>query len=376
MKKILRLSVYMLMVLTVLTVFSCSTSKMAEPQQVVLPLSDASALREGTIVYGLPRTVFTFTVEFERTIEMPGPYARYAGDLLGLDNVIRGETESWNIEGIVVKSREELDPSEFYIIESNSLFQTNVLRLKKEGLILDLNPESLNSAGNILRTNEHDLTNFSVEDLGSDEYYLVQKDTAYKRLSIDSSFVRVPYVVEKKRRLGTDQLAERAAKRLMEIRDGKHLILTGEANVFPQSDAAIVEMNRLEKEYMELFAGKRIQQKVVYTYSVIPTRDSDKKQVVLFQFSDLTGPVSSTGTGGIPVIMDIVSEQKTKDLTIIKKQNTEQASQTVYDKLYYRVPDMVNLKVSMGNEVFINARKLVYQFGQVLQLPANYIIGK
>ena len=68
---------------------------------------------------------------------------------------------------------------------------------------------------------------------------MVQSDTAYKRISIDSSFVRVPYVVEKKKRLTIDQLAERAAKRLMEMREGKHLILTGEANVFPQSDAAI-----------------------------------------------------------------------------------------------------------------------------------------
>ena len=50
----------------------------------------------------LPRTVFTFTVEFERTIEKPGPYARYAGDLLGLENVITEENESWTIEGITV----------------------------------------------------------------------------------------------------------------------------------------------------------------------------------------------------------------------------------------------------------------------------------
>ena len=145
MKTIFRTLIYL--VITIL-VISCSTSKkMAEPQQVILPLSDPNALREGSIVYGLPRTVFTFTVEFERTIEKPGPYARYAGELLGLDKVITEENESWTIDGITVTSHDELDPSEFYIIESNSLFQTNVLALKKEGLILDLNPESLNSSG-------------------------------------------------------------------------------------------------------------------------------------------------------------------------------------------------------------------------------------
>jgi hypothetical protein len=373
MKTTLRLSIYLIIGFIA---YSCSSSKkMAEPQTVILPLSDPNALREGSIVYGLPRTVLTFTVDFERIIEKPGPYARYASDLLGLEKVITAENESWTIESISVNSHDELDPSEYYIIESNSLFQTNVLSLKKEGLILDLNPALLNSSGNIHLTNEQDINQFPARDLGSDEYYMVQSDTAYKRLTIDSSFVRVPYVVEKKKRLTTDQLAERAAKRLMEMREGKHLILTGEANVFPQSDASILEMNRLEKEYMELFTGKTIKQKVSYTYNIIPNRDGDNKQLVLFQFSEITGPLSAGSKGGNPVTLEIVPEQKTKDLAMIKKQKPE-TSEKVYDKLYYRVPDMVSLKIISGQEVLLNTRRLVFQFGQVVQLPANYIIGK
>ena len=355
--------------------FSCSSSKkLAEPLNIVTQLSGSNTPTEGSIIYGLPRNVFTFTVEFERTIEKPGPYARYASDLLGLDNVITSENEYWTIEGITVTSQEELDPSEYYIIESNSLFQTNVLALKKEGLILDLDPGSFDPSVNFHQPNEQDITLSTNRDLGSDEYYMVQRDTAYKRLSIDSSFVRVPYVVEKKKRLGTDQLAERAAKRLMEMRDGEHMILTGEANVFPQSDAAIKEINRLQNEYMELFTGKTIKQKITYTYHVIPVRDAENKQVILFGFSDLTGP-SANGKDGTPVTVEFVPEQKTKDLTIKKKQK-EETPAPLYDKLYYRVPDMVNLKVSRGAEVFLNTRRLVYQFGQVIQLPANYIIGK
>jgi hypothetical protein len=104
MKTILRLSSYMAIALIV---FSCSsTQKMAEPQKVILPLSDPHILREGSIVYGLPRTVLTFTVDFERTIEKPGPYARYASDLLGLDKVITEANEVWTIEGISVSSHQ------------------------------------------------------------------------------------------------------------------------------------------------------------------------------------------------------------------------------------------------------------------------------
>jgi hypothetical protein len=373
MKNTHRLSIYL--VIALITVSCATNKKLADPQRVILPLSDAEVIREGSIVYGLPRTVFTFNVEFERTIRKTGPYSRYANDLLGLDDIITEDSETWAITGITVNSHEELDPSEFYVIESNTLFQTNVLALKKEGLILDLNPVLFSSIGNSSLSNEMEINQFQSKDLGSDEYYMVQSDTAYKRLSIDSSFVRIPYVVEKKKRLGVDQLAERAAKRLMEMREGKHLILTGEATVFPQSDDAIIEMNRLEKDYMELFTGKTITQKIKYTYQIIPNKDTDNKHLTLFQFSERTGPLQGNLKGGVPITLEIVPEQKTKDLAIIKKQKAEPQDQT-FDKLYYRVPDVVNLKIGMGTDTFLNARKLVYQFGEVIQLPANYIIGR
>jgi len=49
---------------------------------------------------GLPRTIFTVVVDMERTIDKPGPYAQYAGDLLGLTDIIRTESESWSIKSI------------------------------------------------------------------------------------------------------------------------------------------------------------------------------------------------------------------------------------------------------------------------------------
>ena len=82
-----------------------------------MPFSDTLGVREGSIVYGLPRTVFTVQVEMERTIEIPGPYAQFARDLLGLDNVIKNKSESWKIEGLTVKSHDEPDPSEYYVIK-------------------------------------------------------------------------------------------------------------------------------------------------------------------------------------------------------------------------------------------------------------------
>jgi hypothetical protein len=373
MKTTIRLLILMI---TISLITSCSPNKkLADSGNTIGKLSESFRITEGSLVYGLPRTVFTVFVEMERTIEIPGPYARFAGDMLGLDNVIKNESEYWSIRRISVRSDEELDPSEYYIIKSNNIFLSNVLALKKEGLILDLNPEIFYHDGSQTGTGKTDMQQFSSFDLGSDEYFQLQRDTAYRRVNVDSTFIRIPYIVEKKRKLTADQLAERAALKLMELREGKHLILTGEANVFPQSDAAIVEIRRIEKEYTELFAGKIWKETKMFTYQIIPQKDMVGKPFTLFRFSDLTGPLDGSSLGGIPVTVELIPEQKTKGLSVIISQQGK-ASAPTYDKLYYRVPDVVNLKISTGKEILFNSRRLIYQLGEVIQLPSNYIIGK
>lgn len=373
MKSLTRYSIYIFLLIA--TSSCLAGKKQVDSNVIITPLSDTVRLREGSIVYGLPRSVFNIVVELKRTIEIPGPYSKYALDLLGLENVIQSEAESWSVQNISVISGSEIDPSEYYAIESNTLFQTNVLKLKKQGLILDLNPELYYMAGNKIVDNDLNENNLRWSDLGSDEYFQLQRDTAYKRVNVDSTFMRIPYIVEKKKKISSDQLAEKAAKRLMEMRDGKHLILTGEATVFPQSEAAINEMNRLEKEYTELFTGKTISETTKYTVTIVPAKEMIGKPVTLFRYSDLTGPVAVTATGGKSITIEFVPERKTKDLTVVTRPVTDPKAPG-YDKLYYRVPEVVNIKINQGNENFFNSRRLIYQFGQTIQLPANYLIGK
>jgi len=365
-----------LVLLPLIIACSCSSlKKQKTPEIVVTPLSDTVIMRPGSLIYALPMTVFKVTFQFERTIELPGPYSKYAGDLLGLTNVITQEDEHWEVRSISVSSHEEIDPSEYYVIGSNSLQQTNALALKKSGLILDLNPESDKPGFTGYDGNDFNINDFRTYDLGSDEYFRVQTDTAYRRASIDDQFIRIPYVVEKIKKFSPEELAERAAKRLMELREGKFMVLTGEANVFPQNEAAINELNRMEQEYSELFTGKVISEIRSFTYQLIPTLGMSGKPLCLFNFSEVTGPASDTTSSGIPVIIELSPEKKTKDITIISTQHGDPAASKT-DRLYYRIPDVAVLKIKMGDEVLHNSRKLVYQLGQIVQLPANYIIGK
>jgi hypothetical protein len=340
-----------------------------------LPLSDTVSLKEGTVVYALPMTVLTIRVEAEKVTEIPGPYSKYAEELLGIKGVIRNRQERWAITGINVSSHEEADPSEFYVIQSSGRFYTNALQLKREGLILDLNPENELPGMLQFTKKELNINQFVSYDLGSDEYYAVQTDTAFRRVKVDSSFIRIPYLVEKKKALSVDQLAERAARRLMDLRDGRLMILTGEANVFPQDAAAIIEINRLEQEYTELFTGKTFSETRVYTYQFIPLTDNIRETVSLFRFSEIDGPSEANSESGSIVSLLITPELKTKDITILTG-NKEASPSSSSDKLFYRIPDVASIKVSMDDRILYMSRKIIYQLGEVVQLPSNLIIGK
>jgi hypothetical protein len=135
--------------------FSCVPKKsLVQPVTKVYAMSDTAGVTDGSLLYALPMTVFNITVEFRNTIEKPGPYAKYASEMLGIKDVITHERETWAISRISVRSSEELDPSEFYIIEASAIVQTNAFSLKRAGLIMNINPAvydnmpaSLNEAG-------------------------------------------------------------------------------------------------------------------------------------------------------------------------------------------------------------------------------------
>jgi hypothetical protein len=374
MKTIIRLII--VIIIAIFSVSCFSKKGLVETKTVITPLGDTIPLTDGSLLYGLPMTVFEVVVEVEKRIEKPGPYSKYAGDMLGIKDIITQEKETWSISGIKLNSFEELDPSELYMIESNTLFQTNVLSLRSAGLILDLNP------GIYERDNDNRGTAVSKNikpeflDLGADEYYVTQNDTAFRLVKLDTSFIKIPYLVERKKQLTIDQLAEKAARTLLEYRDGKHLIMTGEANVFPQDKSAIDEMNRLEDEYLALFAGKTWTEVRSYSYTFIPQKEMSGKPVTLFRFTGLTGLSDAGSKAGNPVTVELVPARKTKDLTYITRPQTGTEPVQKFDKLYYRVPDVVTVNIKEGTKNLYNSRKLVYQFGEVIQLPANYIIGK
>lgn len=372
MKKVFNVFVTIWLIISFL---SCSAGrKLSSTGTSVAPLSEIKSTADGSLIYALPMTVADIYVVAERIYEKPGPYSDFAADLLGMSDVIRQEREYWSIKNIVLNTHSEIDPEQYYIIQATRLFETNALKLRKYGLILDLSPEKSIRDELLYDNTNSESQRIKVTNLGSDEYFISYKDTLYRLVKLDTGFVRLPYLVEKKKVLTTAQLAERAARQLMELREGKHLILTGETNVFPQGDASINELNRLEKEYTELFTGKRASEITSFSFHITPLKETRGEKTIIFRFSEQNGLLPADQDTGIPISVEFVPELKTGRLNMIYKSQPAKSVQA-FDKLFYRIPDVVNVKISYGDKVLNSSRRLFYQFGEVVNLPSNYILG-
>jgi len=366
-----------IIIISILLFVSCSTMQRASRKNVVvLPLGGEVKVTEGSLVYALPLTVFEIDVIAERTIEIPGPYATYASEMLGLTNVITSEGESWSISGVTLNTQEELDPSQFYVIQGTTFMQTNALALKKAGLILDINPDIYDSKSFSHSQEMSDYSGLFFPDMGADEYMSTESDTAYKIVKADTAFIRIPYLVQMKKTPSLEEEASAAATKLLELREGKHLILTGETNVFPQDAASINEINRLDKEYTALFAGKTWSEKRHFRFWFTPEMSMIGSKTLLFGFSGSEGVKAPDNNRGEAVYIEMVPSNKTKDLNLFVRPVTSQKEIALSDRIYYRVPDVADIRITKGNMTLCTARKLIYQFGNTVALPANFIIGK
>ncbi len=373
MKKIRTAALLILMLIAA----GCNTlQKGSSSDTVILPLGGEVKVSEGSIVYALPLTVFEFDITARKTIEVPGPYAGFAGEMLGLNDVITEKKEIWTLGDVTMNCIEELDPSQFYVIQGTTLMQTNLLALKESGLVLDINPEIYSESRSSADHGGPDISGLLFPDLGAQEYVSTRTDTAYRVVQADTIFIRVPYLIEKKKGMTLEAQASDAADRLLELREGRHMILTGETNIFPQDGAAIDEINRLDREYTALFAGKRMTETKHFRVWFIPVVSMTGEKRTVFRFSETDGVLPAGSSSGTAVLVEMTSSNKTGSLNMVTSSDASEKEADAPDKLYYRVPDVVDIRILSGNETLYSGRKLIYQFGKIINLPSNFIIGK
>ena len=160
-----------------------------------------------------------------------------------------------------------------------------------------------------------------------------------------------------------------AADFLLELRTRRFEMLTGEYDVYPDGvamGAAIQKLDQMEASYLSLFTGKTITRVMKRTWFIVPESGSAQSTYPLDVFSDALGFVPRELMEGQPLEVVITPMGKT-----LRVAGYFSPATIPNNTLLYRIPDLVELKVMLGNEALSTHRISIYQSGQLVTAPVH-----
>ncbi len=356
-------------VLTLLT--ACASTEPLRTQ--ISKLGDEPQEKKEQYIYGLPQTVLKVEVTYRESTNIPGPYSDYSERYLGITEVIKLKSKQWNIEDVAVTSFSEPDPEHYYslnVLEGEFTGETFRAFLN-DGIVLNgtENVQEVLDEEGFLPTHSSDYLRYV--DLGIYTNFEERNETMYKTLVTDTAYVQVPVqrtVVEQK---SPSTKAREAADFLLEIRLRRFEMLTGEYEVYPDGEAmaaAIKKLDEMEASYLSLFTGKTISGLKKKTWFVVPEDGPEPTRYRLEMFSEQLGFIPEDLMEGLPLEVQIAPLGKTSRPGDYFAQS---GSRNTQNTLYYRMPDVAQLKVVLGASVLSLQRISLFQSGAMMTIPVN-----
>lgn len=328
--------------------------------------SSPDVLGQNGLFYSLPRTVLQIDVVVTKMIDVPGPYASYASQVLGLSDYVNRAETSYELKGIHISSFSEADPKAVYFLNfgerSSKSDRSFIVQLQANGVLKGMNettPESEKS-----RLNKMELrADYFEKDF---QYYAdlvqgVRIDTIIRRISIDTTSIEdIVYnrtLVEKTNL----ERAQDAANVYMEIHKNRVELLSGFQEVnYPAQTIALMnsELKAMETDYLALFKGKRFLEEETYSFYIVPEGDKTKQTYPVFKFSKEQGLGDLTASAGERV--NLVLE--TNGLTEALKSQVGKV-QTL--GVFYRIPESARVWTEYNNTILSKDTFILSQLGVI-----------
>ncbi len=360
---------YFIFLLTLSVIlFSCKT----ESQTInVINIKNAQGVRHYSNLYALPKTVIRVNVHFSQTIEKEGPYGQYAGQLLGIENVISKDQIQWSIDNIDFTSYPVPDTNHIYLIEPGNGINNLGLSLTACGFINSVNSFH-GSKNNLLKNNLFKETinyNPDVELLNRTDMLNFNDVPVLKTIQVKQT--------------GYEK-AKALADKIFTLREDRAAIIVGDGYTETMPDGIALKeivnnINSLEKKYLSVFTGKKLKREFTYSFDFMPTSPKKITQAILFRFSSYKGVVSFNDVSGSPVIIEINSFQNINQIVKFNKKQEHLRRVAEIDKkqngLYYRIPEMSVVKLIINEKVIAEKKIMLAQFGEVHPLSPEYLNG-
>ena len=342
----------------------------ASPGKIsVSNVNDSGSRQDNSFIYALPQTVFDVCVTAEEVVVIPGPYQKFADKYLGIKHAPSNPERHWNIRELRISSHIEADPDYVYVVRGLQEITRypRLMQLIRDTLVLENSSFAINKVYYNTIPSPADNVNFT--DLSVKRNFEAEKDVEVSSVMPDTLYMRRSSGRTALKEKTLEQKAEEAANFLIKLKKRRFKLVAGQYDYMPEGSAmadALQELARIEEEYLSLFTGKRIVNTWQRTYHYTPVSGKETERIVLLRFSDTDGFLDVRETGGIPVMLELASNKKTRGL--------EQSMMSVKETdnlLYYRIADQAWVKLLTGEELWAEALFPVFQFGVIVTTNIN-----
>jgi hypothetical protein len=301
------------------------------------------------IIYSLPRTGIRVIIKARQSTFVPGPYAAFADQLLGIRDVKMQPHTLWEIEDVQFETFAEPDPLHAYKATGGAAF----LQLTSSGLLAGINSVSEQGKGGTTFSNSFALVNKAPE---------LRFNTLIDNPGLTG-------------RTAADQRAVQAANRILRARSVRFDIAAGQLDEFHPDGGAyqrsMQELHDMENELLSLFIGKSATESYTFAFDYMP--QSSVRGEVIFRFDDNRGFLPKSDLSGKPVMIDVErDEELASKIAAVKG---EPGLQTGSTGVFYRQPGLADIRISRELTVIATGRATIAQFGEVLPLPGGLLDG-
>jgi Domain of unknown function (DUF4831) len=344
-----------------------------EMQLRVTPLGEEVQESTEQGIYVLPQTVLKVEITYSEVKSVPGPFLEYAEKYLGIREVIRHNSSQWQIQDLKVSPHQEIDPQmafQLHLLEGELNVAGMNAQLQK-GVIMDgtaqVQEAIMSPAMGVSVSKDY----VQYLDLGIESNFQDRIETMYKTIVTDTSFVEVPVnrtITEQK---SISKKAEEAAEFLLELRTRRFELLTGEYEGYPEGEAmksTLDKLDELEASYLSLFTGKTLRRQETRSWFIVPESGSESSSYSLGVFSEQLGFVPQEMMEGTLLRIVINPMGKTRNLEAYYLGKFSKSLDNVF---YYRVPDLVKMKLMLGKTELAQQRISVYQAGALVASPVK-----
>jgi hypothetical protein len=306
--------------------------------------------QQNGLYYSLPQTMLKLDFVIEETQLEKGPLSDYASNYFEMEDYVEYETTEYRLLDVKMSSVASPDPNALFFVTLTSARGGSKLQfdmmpngiIRSVGVGNDAEPEEQKAAPN----QEKPCCSREENDYGEGFVGLMSAGKT------------------------NAMLAKEVADKIAEIRKAKFYLISGDVEMASNPEtfnAMYKKLDAMEKEYTSLLLGKRVAKKVVKTVYVVPNKEVPTQSVA--KFSESEG--LTVGTGGIGSIITVQTLPMNTTAAINAPSQSAVESMTYENKVFYRIPEMANVKVSFESETLLEDRVIVNQLGALLTAPVT-----